>query len=153
MNTEELKQYFTDNFPGVSFPEIACKTLNIECPREKVHEYSQKLKSDEKLHLDFLFCQTAIDWPEFMEVIYHLRSTDLKHEIVMRVKTDGRENPIVDTVCDIWRTAEFHEREVFDLYGVVFTNHPDLRRILLEDDRIGYPMRKDYVDEINIVEL
>jgi NADH:ubiquinone oxidoreductase subunit C len=153
MTNEELKQYFTDHFPGVSFPEIACKTLNIECPGEKVHEYAQKLKSDDKLHLDYLFCQTAIDWPEFLEVIYHLRSTDLKHEIVMRVKTDGREKPEVDTVCDIWRTAEFHEREVFDLFGVVFKNHPDLRRILLEDDRIGHPMRKDYVDEINIVEL
>lgn len=153
MTTEELKEYFTENYPEVSFPEIACKTLNIECPNEKVHEISLKLKSDEKLHLDYLFCQTAVDWPEFIEVIYHLRSSDLKHEIVMRVKTDGRENPTVDTICDIWRTAEFHEREVFDLYGVVFNNHPDLRRILLEDDRIGYPMRKDYVDEINIIEL
>ena len=153
MNTEELKQYFTDNYTEITFPEITSKILNIECSREGLYEFAKKLKGDEKLHFDYLFCQTAIDWPEFLEVIYHLRSSDLTHEIVLRVKTDGREKPIVHTVCDIWRTAEFHEREVFDLFGVVFDEHPDLRRILLEDDRIGHPMRKDYVDEINIIEL
>ena len=86
-------------------------------------------------------------------MIYHLRSNDLNHEMVMRVKTDGREKPEVDTVCDIWRTAEFHEREIYDLFGVVFKNHPDLRRILLEDDREGHPLRKDFVDEVNMIEL
>ena len=153
MSIEELKQYFTDNYPEISFPEISSKLLNIECPKEKVHDFSEKLKMDEKLQFDYLFCQTAIDWPEFLEVIYHLRSSSINHEVVMRVKTEGREKPEVDTVCDIWRTADFHEREIFDLYGVVFKNHPDLRRLLLEDDRIGHPMRKDYVDEINIIEL
>ncbi len=151
MTIEELKQYISDTYPELIFSDIPSKILNIECPCENVHEISSKLKSDSKLHLDFLFCQTAIDWPEHLEVIYHLRSSDFNHEIVMRVKTDGREKPEVDTVCDIWRTAEFHEREIYDLFGVVFINHPDLRRILLEDDRVGHPMRKDYVDEINII--
>lgn len=153
MTQEELKQYLADNYPELAATEINSKIVNLECLRDKVHIVSEKLKSDEKLHFDYLFCQTAIDWPEFLEVIYHLRSSDLHHEMVMRVKTDGREKPEVDTVCDIWRTAEFHEREIYDLFGVVFKNHPDLRRILLEDDRIGHPMRKDYVDEVNMIEL
>ena len=153
MTREELQHYITTTYSELSFPEINSKILNIECPREKVHEYSGKLKSDEKLQLDFLFCQTAIDWPEHLEVIYHLRSSDLHHELCMRVKTENRENTDVDSVCDIWRTAEFHEREIYDLFGVIFKNHPDLRRILLEDDRIGYPLRKDYVDEVNIIDL
>ena len=153
MTKEELKQYMSDNYPDLQETEINSNLLNLECPREKVHEISEKLKSDDKLHFDFLFCQTAIDWPEFLEVIYHLRSNDLNHEMVMRVKTDGREKPEVDTVCDIWRTAEFHEREIYDLFGVVFKNHPDLRRILLEDDREGHPLRKDFVDEVNMIEL
>ncbi len=152
MTKEDLNKYITENYPEVSISEVVSTILNIDCPREKIHELSEKFKSDEKLHLDFLFCQTAIDWPEFLEVIYHLRSSDLNHEVVLRVKTDGREKPEVDTVCDIWRTADFHEREIYDLFGVVFLNHPDLRRILLEDDRIGHPMRKDYVDEVNIIE-
>jgi NADH:ubiquinone oxidoreductase subunit C len=56
-------------------------------------------------------------------------------------------------VCDVWRTAELHEREVYDLLGVKFNNHPDLRRFFLEEGWVGHPLRKDYVDEINIVEL
>ena len=153
MTNEELKQYISEKYPELSFPEINSKILNIECPLDKVHEISQQIKADDKLQFDFLFCQTAIDWPEYLEVIYHLRSSDIHHEVEMRVKTNGREKAEVDTVCDIWRTAEFHEREIYDLFGVVFKNHPDLRRILLEDDRIGHPMRKDYVDEVNIIEL
>lgn len=65
MNTEELKQYFSDNYPGITFPEITSKFLNIECSREGLHEFAKKLKGDEKLHFDYLFCQTAVDWPEF----------------------------------------------------------------------------------------
>jgi NADH:ubiquinone oxidoreductase subunit C len=86
-------------------------------------------------------------------VVYHLRSTKLGHELVLKVKTEDRENPSFDTVCDIWRTAEFHEREIFDLLGIRFNNHPDLRRMFLDENWVGYPLRKDYSDEVNIVEL
>ena len=100
-----------------------------------------------------MFCLTGVDWVTHLMVVYHLESTTLRHTIVLKAKITDRENPEVETVCDIWRTAEFHEREVFDLFGVKFTNHPDLRRILLEDDWEGFPLRKDYKDEANIVEL
>jgi NADH-quinone oxidoreductase subunit C len=70
---------------------------------------------------------------------------------VLKVRTADRENAEVDSVNDIWATAEFHEREVFDLLGVRFNNHPDLRRLFL-DDEWGFPLRKDYRDEINIIE-
>ena len=73
--------------------------------------------------------------------------------LVFSAQTADREDPNLDTVCDIWPTAEFHEREVYDLFGIRFNNHPDLRRLLLTDDWEGYPLRKDYVDEINIVSL
>ena len=88
-----------------------------------------------------------------MEVVYHFNSTQLKHNVVIKAKINSREKPEIETISDIWRTAEFHEREVYDLFGIVFKNHPDLRRIFLEDDWEGYPLRKDYVDEVNIVEL
>ena len=112
-----------------------------------------KLRTSEDTQFDFLFCLTTVDWLEYMTVVYHLRSTTLNHQIVLKVKIENREKPEIDTVSDIWRTAEFHEREVFDLFGIVFRNHPDLRRIFLDDDWVGYPLRKDYVDEVNIVEL
>ena len=70
---------------------------------------------------------------------------------VLKVKTADRENPTLDTVCDIWKTAEFHEREVFDFFGIKFNNHPNLKRLFLTEDWDGFPLRKDYVDEINMV--
>ncbi|MDH5398758.1 MAG: NADH-quinone oxidoreductase subunit C, partial [Cyclobacteriaceae bacterium] len=93
------------------------------------------------------------DWPEYMTVVYHLRSTISGLELVVKAKIDDREKPEIESVCDIWRTAEFHEREIFDLFGIVFKGHPDLRRLFLDDDWQGFPLRKDYVDEVNIVEL
>jgi NADH:ubiquinone oxidoreductase subunit C len=63
-----------------------------------------------------------------------------------------RVNPNFDTVCGLWRTAEWHEREIFDLLGIKFNNHPDLRRLFLDDEWVGYPLRKDYKDDINIIE-
>jgi len=68
------------------------------------------------------------------------------------VKLD-RNNAEIETVTDIWRTAEFHEREVYDLFGVRFLNHPDLRRLILTDDFEGYPLRKDFEDPINMIKL
>ena len=73
--------------------------------------------------------------------------------MVVKAKIETRETPSIDSVYDLYKTAEYHEREIFDLFGVQFINHPDLRRILLDDDWEGYPLRKDYKDEVNIVEL
>jgi NADH:ubiquinone oxidoreductase subunit C len=85
-------------------------------------------------------------------MVYHLRSTTTLDNIVVKVKLD-RSNPAITTVSDIWRTAEFLEREVYDLFGVQFLEHPDLRRLLLTDDWVGYPLRKDYEDPINMIKL
>ena len=70
------------------------------------------------------------------------------------VKTKlGKDNPLIDTVSNIWMTAEFHEREVYDLFGVRFIGHPDLRRLFMTDDWKGWPLRKDYEDEVNMIKL
>ena len=71
---------------------------------------------------------------------------------MIKAKTD-RTNPVIETVSDIWETANFHEREVFELFGVHFTNHPDLRKLILTDDFEGYPLRKDFEDPINMIKL
>jgi NADH-quinone oxidoreductase subunit C len=79
-----------------------------------------------------------------LSVWYHLESTDFKHKITLKVSTE-RENPEVASVSEIWRSADWHEREAFDLYGIKFLNHPDLRRILMPYDwEAGHPLRKDY---------
>lgn len=116
----------------------------------QLHEIALKLRDDEKTQFDFLFCLSGVDYKQDLGVVYHLRSTALGHTIVLKVRTSDRINPHFETVSDIWQTAEFHEREVFDLLGIRFDNHPDLRRFFLEKN-YGYPLRKDFVDDINVV--
>lgn len=153
MNNDQIKEKVLQWFPDAEIPAEAGQFLNVIVTPEILHPLAEKLRFDKETHFDYLFCLSGVDWVSNLMVVYHLTSTNLGHEIVLKVKIADRENPEVDTVCDLWKTAEFHEREVYDLFGVKFKNHPDLRRILLEDDWEGFPMRKDYTDEANIVEL
>ena len=115
-----------------------------------IHQLAKSLKENEESKFDFLFCLTGVDYGTELGVIYHLRSTIYNHSVVLKTRVSDRDNPLLDSVCDIWETAEFHEREVYDLLGIKFSNHPDLRRLFL-DNSWGFPLRKDYVDDINIV--
>lgn len=112
----------------------------------------ENLRTDRDLILDYLFCLTAVDWKTHFTVVYHLTSTQYRHTLVIKAKLD-KNDPAIDSVCDIWRTAEFHEREAYDLMGISFTGHPDLRRLFLTDDHVGFPLRKDYEDPVNMIKL
>lgn len=101
----------------------------------------------EKLHqegFDYLADITAIDWKDRIEVVYRMTDLAANTKVVLRIDLD-HEKPEVDSVTSVWRGADFQEREVFDLMGVTFTDHPNLKRILLPEDWEGYPLRKDYV--------
>lgn len=152
MDNTALKDRITALAPDAEFTENK-QFVTFVVPKAGMHDLALKLRSENDLAFDYLFCLTGVDMVKYFEVVYHLESTTLKHQVVMKVRTDDRENPAVDTVCDIWRTAEFHEREVYDLLGVKFSNHPDLRRLFLDESWVGHPLRKDYMDEVNIVEL
>jgi NADH-quinone oxidoreductase subunit C len=124
--------------------------LEVTVPPSALYKLARQLRENEETQFDFLFCLTGVDWGADLGVIYHLRSTIYNHSVVLKTRTSDRENPILDSVTDIWQTAEFHEREAYDLLGIKFNNHPDLRRLFL-DKSWGFPLRKDYVDDINIV--
>lgn len=118
---------------------------------EHITNVCQFLRDDDRLFFDFLACITAIDnGPVIntMEVIYSLTSIPYNHNLNLRVmlprNAPGQPLPEILTVSHIWRTADWHEREAFDLLGITFTNHPDLRRILLPEDWPGHPLRRDY---------
>ncbi len=151
MSTEELKEFVLKFVPEAECVEGG-QFLQISIPTANLKTLAIELRNNQTTSFDYLFCLTGVDYAEHLEVVYHLKSTTHDHQFVLKAKTDGRENPVVETVCDIWRTAELHEREAYDLFGIVFTNHPDLRRLLLTDDWVGYPMRKDYDDPINMIE-
>ncbi len=122
----------------------------VSVPPPLLHYLMKSLREKEETFFDYLMCLTGVDLGQDLGVIYHLHSTRHRHTIVVRVKTTDRQRPVLDSVCDLWKTAEFHEREVFDLLGIRFNNHPDLRRLFL-DSSWGFPLRKDYMDDINIV--
>jgi NADH-quinone oxidoreductase subunit C len=126
-------------------------------------EVCKFLKEDGRLHFDMLNCVSGVDYFEpdpkkapkagfepHIEVVYHLSSFRHRHRFVVKVSLprwkDGKagEPPEVPSVNSLWRAADWHEREVYDLIGVTFTGHPNLTRILLSDDWVGYPLRKDY---------
>jgi NADH-quinone oxidoreductase subunit C len=152
MDNATLKDRILGLVPGAEFQENK-QFLTFLIPPAELHPFALKLKSEDDLAFDYLFCLTGVDLVKQLMVVYHLESTRHQHQLVLKVQTEDRVNPAFDTVCDIWRTAEFHEREVYDLLGIRFNHHPDLRRLFLEEDWKGHPLRKDYVDEVNIVEL
>ena len=156
MTNEELKIKLTEILPTATIEDAAeigpgWITVNVE-PIEWL-AFAQQLRKEEALHFNFLFCLTCIDWKTHLTMVYHLRSTIFHHNIVVKAKLD-RDKPAIETVSHIWRTAEFHEREVYEMFGVKFLNHPDLRLLILEDGWEGRnPLRKDFEDPINMIKL
>jgi len=103
------------------------------------------MRDDEKLAFDSLMCLSGVDYTGGrLGVVYHLHSMKRGHKITLKVEVPAA-NPHCGSVESVWKTANWHEREAFDLFGIVFDGHPDLRRILLPDDWEGYPLRKDYL--------
>ena len=151
MTNQELQDLIGSWFPNLEFTEEETEFLTVTVPKENLHELAEKLKNTDKTKFDYLFCETGMDWGQTLGVIYHLRSTTHGHEMVVKVVTDDRENATIDTVCDIWRTAELHEREIHDLFGIAFNNHPNMEVLILPENWDGYPLRKDYVDEVNMI--
>jgi NADH-quinone oxidoreductase subunit C len=149
MTNEELKEYLTVKFPEATIVQ-GIQYIEMTVSPELLVETAQKLKEAEDTLFDYLICLTGVDYPESIGIIYHIESTHFRHTMVLKVKTADRNEPAIDTLTKVWRTAKYHEREVYDLLGVKFNNHTDLRRLFLEDGW-GFPLRKDYVDEIRII--
>jgi NADH/F420H2 dehydrogenase subunit C len=150
MTNEEIKAFVSNELPSAAFDESG-EFFTILVDAEQWRLLATLLRSIPH-NFDYLFCLTCVDWKTHFTTVYHLTSTDHRRAIVVKAKVD-RNDPLIDTVSDIWKTAEFHEREVFDLFGVRFKNHPDLRRLILTDDFEGYPLRKDFEDAINMIKL
>jgi len=150
MNHQELTNYIGSLVPEAKF-EQGPQFLTVNIAADMLHHLCQILRDDDRLAFDYLFCLSGVDMPDHMRVVYHRESTRHNHTLVVRTRTADREQPVLDTVNDIWPTAGFHEREVYDLLGLQFKNHPDLRRLFL-DDTWGFPLRKDYTDAKRIVE-
>ena len=138
-----LQEIITAKVPGAVYTEAGDGMFTI--PVEQFHDLARYLHDDPALRFDFLRSLTGMDWgEEGLGAVYHLESTATGENVVLKVLTPSREQCGLPTVSDIWKGAELNEREVFDFFGIGFINHPDMRRLYLRDDWVGYPLRKDY---------
>jgi len=152
MMNEALKTRITELLATATFDETG-EWLNISIDSTQWLTFAQQLRNDDNLLFDYLFCLTCIDNKTNLTMVYHLTSTKYRHNIVIRSSLNT-DNPEIESVASIWKTANFHEREVYELFGVNFLNHPDLRLLILPDGWEGkYPLRKNFEDPVNMIKL
>ena len=149
MTSEEIQQSLAAKFGDAVGPvQPPNKDPWVEVKPAAIREVCAFLKSDPQLQFDCLMNLSAVDWPKQnqIHVVYHLFSYARRHAFIVKVKLD-RAAPSVPSVEPVWKSADWLEREQFDLLGVTFEGHPDLRRIMLPDDWVGNPLRKDYAEQ------
>jgi len=115
----------------------------VDPPR--IQEVAWFLRDDPELDFQFLNSISAVDYIEYFELVYHLTSFERQHTAVVKARVYGRESLSVPSVYDVWRGADFQEREVWDLMGINFEGHPNMKRIVLWEGFEGHPLRKDYL--------
>jgi NADH-quinone oxidoreductase subunit C len=147
MTASEIAQVIGERFSQVLLESLPLdKHPRVHVNAENWRPLAEFLLTDPRLRLDWLQCLSGVDYVADgkMAVVYDLYSFDLRHIFAVKVFTP-RENPSIATVSDLWPAADWHEREAFDMFGIDFPGHSDLRRILCADDWEGFPLRKDYV--------
>ena len=125
----------------------------VELAPKDFRAVAEALRSDKDAPMDYLRDIVGMDWGETLGALYYLESSKDYSQVTLKTATADRENPLLPTVCDLWKTAEIKEREVYDFYGIRFLNHPDMRRLFLREDWVGYPLRKDYDMNSNPLDL
>jgi len=141
MTDSKLFLILKNKFPTISEEEVTKYTI---VPAEEIERVSIFIKED--LGFDYLMSLSAVDYQDKFAIVYHLYSFKSKNKISLKVFL-AKERPIIKSLSKIWPAANWHEREAYDLMGIDFVWHPDLRRILLPPDWVGYPLRKDYQKE------
>jgi len=152
MDNEKLKTAITTLLPTGVFEEGG-EWLNVLLEPSDWLPFALQVRHQEALCFDYMLCLTCIDWKTHLTMVYHLSSTKYRHNLVVKANLD-KAKPDIETVSHIWRTAEFHEREVYEMFGVNFVHHPDLRLLILPDGWEGKnPLRKDFDDPVNMIKL
>jgi NADH-quinone oxidoreductase subunit C len=129
------------------FPEVISEASDqaVVVKSESLFEVAEYLKSSPELNFDYLNYITAVDYYDYFELIYQLTSREHNHSLVLKTRCYERAKPTVASVVSLWRGADFQEREIYDLMGISFEGHPNLKRIVLWQGFEGHPLRKDYL--------
>ena len=139
----DIKEKILEIYPSAQFSEG--ETLLVTVEEKDWYAFAKALKETPGLEFDVLTAVVGMDWVDSLGVIYYLTSTSRNWEVIsVKVAVTDRKDPMIHSVSDLWKVANFQEREVYDFYGIKFINHPDMRRFFLRNDWKGHPLRKDY---------
>ncbi len=138
----EMASKIKGRFPGAV---VTADQENILVKKESLLDIARYLKETPVLDFNYLASISAVDYFEYFELVYHLVSMTHNHSLVLKTRAYGRDNPSAPSVFNLWRGADFQEREIYDLMGVRFEGHPNMKRIVLWDGFKGHPLRKDYL--------
>ena len=132
---------------GKVFPDVvvAADKVAVVVASKSLYQVAEFLKSTPAFDFDYLTNLTSVDYMDYFEVVYHLVSLKHNHSLVLKTRCHDRDKPVVPSVVNLWRSADFQEREVYDLMGIVFEGHPNLKRLLLWEGFVGHPLRRDYL--------
>ncbi|MDE6556947.1 MAG: NADH-quinone oxidoreductase subunit C, partial [Duncaniella sp.] len=149
MDMAQMREKIAKLFPDATFEESSM--LEVTAPDAVWHDLASTLRNDADLSFDFLMTIVGMDWKENgLGCVYYLTSTRYNHHISVKVMATGdREQPLIHSISDLWAIAGIYEREVYDYFGIIFLNNPDMRRLFLDIDWKGYPLRKDYDKDSN----
>jgi NADH-quinone oxidoreductase B subunit len=152
---EKFPEITVHDHPNASRKEVAELGLDYELdlvvPKAQYREVMQYLKDSKELGLEMLIQLTCVDWKEYFDIVVHLLSVERGHKLFLRCRVDKEDGPAIETISDLYPAADWHEREVYDMFGVRFANHPDMRRIYLRNNFPGHPLCKDFEDPSRVI--
>jgi len=142
LSTQEVARQITERLPGAV---IEASDTAVLISSNSLPDVAAFLKDTPGLEFDYLNHITAIDYYQYFEVVYQFTSIKHNHSIMLKTRCYGRDNPSLPSVVSLWKSADYQEREVFDLMGIRFEGHPNMKRIVLWQGFQGHPLRKDYL--------
>jgi len=142
LNGEQVAREITELLPGAV---VAADKAAVVVTSKSLFQVAEFLKNTPALDFDYLTNLVAVDYMDYFEVVYHLISLKHNHSLVLRTRCHDRDRPVVPSMVNLWRSADFQEREAYDLMGIIFDGHPNLKRLLLWEGFVGHPLRRDYL--------
>ena len=142
LSGKEIASQLEEKFPGSI---VESSENNIVAKSESLLEIATYLKDTPELNFNYLNFVTAVDYFDYFEIVYQPSSLEHNHSLVLKTRCYDRENPVVPSVISLWKGADLQEREIYDLMGIKFEGHPNMKRIFLWDGFQGHPLRKDYL--------
>jgi NADH-quinone oxidoreductase subunit C len=142
LNGQDIAGKITEHFPD---SVILSDKNTVIVKSNAVYKVAEFLKNTAEYDFNYLADLTSADYMDYFEIIYHLVSLDHNHSLTLKTRCYDRDNPVVPSVYNLWQTADYQEREIYDLMGIKFEGHPNMKRLFLWEEFPGHPLRRDYL--------